>query len=359
MLMGHYDAFYNDNIIPEEYDYIAYDYKSSIVDFNQSPGSGQMFHDNLISFASSKNITPDGVGMNITQEKNLTIEYLKSQNIEFNYKYIEGNWVDITTNAAANHIKEAINNNNPVFLGAAGHATVAYAYDSKYVYVHSGWGNIRRTPWSTVTTDFWNFSGGPHTIEINSINSEHYHSDNYFSRKIDKYLCGCGMVYNHKTISPMDYGFDEQYFFYEKVKNVTIDDLVFKTKRLRCGYIEEEVINLAPRRKGAGLAYLQFNFDNYIRKVSVELSMWSAFEYMYSYDSSILLEYLDPDTGIWTTYFDLLNDISLSKDRSKQDNFIINFPNRTKIFRFYSTSSALGDRNKGRLSIGVMCVEYA
>ena len=138
MLMGYYDTFYNDNIIPEEYDDIAYDYKSSIVEFNQSSGSGQDFHDYLISFASQNNITPDGVGMNITQEKDLTIKYLESRNIEFNFKYIEGNWADTTSNAAANHIKEAINNNNPVFLGAAGHATVAYAYDSNYVYVHSG-----------------------------------------------------------------------------------------------------------------------------------------------------------------------------------------------------------------------------
>lgn len=167
------------------------------------------------------------------------------------------------------------------------------------------------------------------------------------------------MTYDYKTISPVDFGFEEQYFFYEKIKDVTVDDLTLETKRLRCGYIEEEVINLSPRREGAGLAYLQFNFDSYIRKVSVDLSMWSASEFMYSYDSSILLEYLDPDTGIWITYYDLLNDISLSKDRYNQDNFIINLPNRTKTFRLYSTSAQLGDRNKGRLSIGEIYVEYA
>ena len=189
ILMGYYDTFYNDNVIPEIYDDIATSYKDNIATFTQSPGSVQGFHDKLIDFASERGITDDGVGMNISQEKDLTINYLQSQNIEFDCKWIEGNWADTTSNAAANHIREAIDNNNPIFVGAAGHATVAYAYDSNYVYVHSGWGDVRKTPWSTVSTDFWDFWGGPHTVEIQNIKSEHYHSDNYYSSLLNKYLC--------------------------------------------------------------------------------------------------------------------------------------------------------------------------
>lgn len=246
ILMGYYDTFYNDNVIPEMYDDIATSYKDNIATFTQSPGSVHGFHDKLIAFASERGITDDGVGMNISQEKDLTINYLQSQNIEFDFKWIEGNWADTTSNAAANHIREAIDNNNPVFVGAAGHATVAYAYDSNYVYVHSGWGDVRKTPWSTVSTDFWDFWGGPHTVEIQNIKSEHYHSDNYYSSLLNKYLCPCGMTYYKTEVSPSDYGFEEQYFFYEKTKNVTVDNLTFETQRLRTGYIEEEVINLSP-----------------------------------------------------------------------------------------------------------------
>jgi len=363
ILMGYYDTFYNDNTILEIYDDVATNYNNIIASFTQSPGSGQDFHDELISFASKKDITDNGVGMNIGQEKDLTVKYLTSRNIEFDYKWIEGNWADTRSNAAANHIREAIDNNNPVFVGAAGHATVAYAYDSNYVYVHSyvhsGWGDVRKTPWSTVSTNFWDFWGGPHTVEIQNIKSNHYHSDNYYSSSLKKYLCPCGMLYYETEVAPSDYGFEEQYFFYEKTKDITVDNLTFETKRLRTGYIEEEVINLSPRREDAGLAYLQYNFDNYIRKITVDLSMWSSSENMYTSDSTLLLQYLDPNKGVWVTYYDLLNDINLGTDRYNQDEYIINFPNMTKSFRFYSTSSALGDRNKGRLSIGDMVIEYA
>lgn len=359
ILLGYYDTFFNDHIIPENYDSAIGGYKNDIVSFTQSPGSGQAFHDNLISFAAEKGITNNGISMDIGQERDLTVQYLESQGIDFDYKWIEGNWSDTTSNAAANHIREAINRGNPVFLGAAGHATVAYAYDSNYIYVHSGWGDVRRTPWSTVSTNFFDFWGGPHTVEVQYIKSAHYHSDNYFSFTLEKYLCPCGMSYYETTIKPSDYGFEEQYFYQEKIKDVTVNNLTFQTQRLRTGYIEKEVINLSPRRENAGLAYLRFNFSTYVRKIMVNLSMWSATEKMYASDSSILLQYLDPIKGIWVTYYDLLNEVNLSTNRYKQEQYIVNFPNLTKSFRFYSTSAALGDRNKGRLSIGDMIVEYA
>lgn len=359
ILLGYYDTFYNDNIIPENYDYTSAENKSSYIDFEQSPGSGQSFHDYLISFASANNITSTGVNMNINQERSLVTSFLQSRDIEFGFKSVEGNWADTTSNAASAHIRTAIDNNNPIFFGAAGHASVAFAYDSNYIYVHSGWGDIRRTPWSTVTTDFWDFWGGPHTIEIQNILTEHYHSDNYYSYSLSKILCPCGMVYSRTNISPSDYGFEEQYFFYETTKNVSVGNLTFETKRLRTGYIEEETINLSPRRIGAGLAYLEYNFfASYVRKVIVDLSMWSSTEYMDSSDSTILLQYLDSNSNNWETYYDLLNDCDLSENRYEQDKYIINFPNGTQKFRFYSTSSTIGDRNKGRLSIGEMIVEY-
>ena len=60
-------------------------------------------------------------------------------------------------------------------------------------------------------------------------------------------------------------------FFYEKTKPVTLASEEFNTTRLRCGYIEEEYIVLSPRRKDAGNAYLIYSFNNNITQMIVEL----------------------------------------------------------------------------------------
>ena len=65
-------------------------------------------------------------------------------------------------------------------------------------------------------------------------------------------------------ISPVDWNFDQRYYFEnEGLKSSTInsDDLVINSTRLRCGYIENEFINLSPNRYNAGDAYLELNFN--------------------------------------------------------------------------------------------------
>lgn len=357
ILLGYYDTFYNDYIIPENFDVVSSEVQSSIVLFEQSPGTNDSFHDYLIEYANSNEISSNGIGMDIYQEKDLTVNYLANRNIDYGYKWVEGNWADTTSNAASNHVKEAIDAGRPIFIGGAGHATVAYAYDDNYVYVHSGWGDIRRTPWSTYNTDLLDFWGGPHTVDITYINN-HYHSDNYYSSNLEKYICPCGMSFNEQTVLPSDYKYEEQYFFYEKNLEVNVDGLKFNTKRLRTGYIEEEKINLSPRRTDAGIAYIEYYFTNIIRKIKVDLSFWSSSEYLYSSDSTLIFQFLDPITNEWVTNLDLLNDGELGTDRYNQKEYTFEFPNNTIGFRFYSTSSPTGDRNKGRLSIGDMIIIY-
>lgn len=53
---------------------------------------------------------------------------------------------------------------------------------------------------------------------------------------------------------------------------------------------------------------------------------------------------------------DLLNDITLSTDRTAPDNYTIVFPEATTEFRFYTTSEFGSDRNKGRICIGDMII---
>lgn len=154
-------------------------------------------------------------------------------------------------------------------------------------------------------------------------------------------------------LTPADYGFEQQYFFYEKTLDIVSGNETITTTRLRCGYIEEEYINLSPRRLNAGEAYLVYTFDSNLIQVNVDLTLWSASEYLNPSDSTALIQYKDSN-GNWITVLDLLNDVTLSKNRANPDTFTINFTEETNEFRFYVSSTATGDRNKGRLCIGDM-----
>lgn len=90
------------------------------------------------------------------------------------------------------------------------------------------------------------------------------------------------------------------------------------------------------------------------------MSYWSSQELVESPNFTCCFEYFDRTSAINPVkLIDLVNDVELSTDRYNQDNFASHFSknNLTK-FRFYSTSDALGDRNKGRLSIGDMVIFY-
>ncbi len=152
-------------------------------------------------------------------------------------------------------------------------------------------------------------------------------------------------------ITPVDYGFEQQYFFYEKSKSLTLQGTNFNTTRLRCGYIEEEYIVLSPQRENAGTSYLVYSFEQNVQQIDVALTLWSDKERLNPNTSKALLQYQD-DLGNWITIVDLLNQIELSTDRTLPVRYILNFPKNIKAFRFYVTSLGVGDRNKGRVCIG-------
>ncbi|HPY78494.1 MAG: hypothetical protein BWX57_00345 [Tenericutes bacterium ADurb.Bin024] len=154
------------------------------------------------------------------------------------------------------------------------------------------------------------------------------------------------------SVNPEDYDFQPQYFFSNSVKKVFLTDYNFNTNRLRTGYIEQEYINLSPRREGAGTAFLEYTFNDPVIKIEVDLSFWGPYEYIDNTNATAIIEYKD-ERGNWITALDLLDDVELSTDRYNQDTYIINFPtNGTKCFRYYMTSEAVGSRNKGRISVG-------
>lgn len=153
-------------------------------------------------------------------------------------------------------------------------------------------------------------------------------------------------------ILPIDYEFEEQYFFYEKTTTFSFDNVNITTKRLRCGYIQNQYIVLSPKRTGAGSAYLQMDFDSSIYSVLIGLAWWSNNERVYSSNGdSYVLEYKN-NSGQWVEWLDLLNDVSITTNRDIVDRFIISDSGGINGIRIVCyCASPTSDRNKGRICV--------
>mgnify|MGYP003185982631 CR=1 FL=1 len=163
------------------------------------------------------------------------------------------------------------------------------------------------------------------------------------------------LYHNTYTLSPEDWGFDERYYFKNeglKYSTIELNDFVIDTERLRCGYIEEEYINLSPNRYDAGDAYLELTFNEPIYEFSTYVSLWSDNEYLYSTQGDYAyIQYLD-ENGNWQTFIDLLS-VGLPTDRNNQKHFEYDFIEGTYGIKFVAhKESPNTDRNKGRISIG-------
>lgn len=156
------------------------------------------------------------------------------------------------------------------------------------------------------------------------------------------------------VINPQDYNFEPQYFFSPKTSSHSIDGLTFTTDRLRCGYIEEEYINLSAKRRDSGTAYLEFTFDKKIYQMNAMLTFWSDKELFLVTDKAYV-QYMNED-GNWVTTFDLLNNNNpLPTDRNNPKSYEFIFASGTNKIRFYShTDYPTSSRNKGRICIGQM-----
>ncbi|MCD8194943.1 MAG: C39 family peptidase [Coprobacillus sp.] len=161
------------------------------------------------------------------------------------------------------------------------------------------------------------------------------------------------------TISPSDYGFPGNYNGEEIVTDVSKGNLTFSTTRLRTGYIENEYINLSPRREGYGTAYLEYDLVNPVTSIDVNLSFWSSDERYYTQDNpEARLEYKELCGEEWIEALDLLN-CNLPTDRYNQSTYKVEFEAGTRCFRFYTNFESMSgytDRNKGRICIGDMTI---
>ena len=121
---------------------------------------------------------------------------------------------------------------------------------------------------------------------------------------------------------------------------------------LICGFIENEYVNLSPKRQGAGEAYLEMYFDESVRKFDINLSYWQSLDKLSSLDSTAYLEVLNSESK-WVRATDLINDVNLSTDRTHQETYYYNYVgNEIWGIRIIMTSPATGSRNLGRISLG-------
>lgn len=156
---------------------------------------------------------------------------------------------------------------------------------------------------------------------------------------------------NTYSFSPEEYNFTESYNQNEITTSYADHPLINSIKRLRSGFIQNQVINLSPRKTGCGLAYLEYNVSKPVFRIDIELALWSDSEYLSNEDSVAYIQYLDDDNN-WITSLDLLNDISLNTGYNNLKSYAAYFPDGATDFRIYIETAQIGIHNKGRISVG-------
>ena len=158
-------------------------------------------------------------------------------------------------------------------------------------------------------------------------------------------------------IKPNEWGFEPQYFFETNKENqtstpITDHGLTITHGRLRCGYIENSYVILSPRRQGAGRAYFTMDFSQAVYSYMFGITLWSDSEYLSTNDSTAVVEWKDRN-GVWHEDMDLLSDPPNGLSTRDQQVDRYQFAHTEGIYglRFVATSSAIGDRNKGRLCL--------
>jgi len=232
IVMGYYDAFLSDDIVPEDWDVPAYDDIESPVswkDFDSSPGTGgrgeseypedSRMLDHLVDICTNEvgvDVANSG-GATISNQRNVIDFYLGERGFNKNSYSIKvvanGDRKDTEyLNLAAALIKKTIDEGRPIFANGRHHATVAFAYDEKYVYVESGWGYVGKTEWATFQCD-GSSEYGPSAMDL-KFNFGHTHSDNYVAS--DGFYCSCGAKFDSECLPFSELGLPNDILAYSK-----------------------------------------------------------------------------------------------------------------------------------------------
>lgn len=178
--------------------------------------------------------------------------------------------------------------------------------------------------------------------------SQYCSYDDYFYRKT---FYEPTFYENKIQIKPYEWGFEPRYYFENegiRTTQLNKNNLTLSTSRLRCGYIENSYVVLSPRRENAGVAYLEITSNFPIYSFLYSISWWSSYE---SFNGVLNLDVKYSINGNWTTLYDIRQSCDINIRPMYPSRYSHSFSNGVYGIRFYATSSALGDRNKGRACI--------
>lgn len=154
-----------------------------------------------------------------------------------------------------------------------------------------------------------------------------------------------------------------QYFFYEKSADITLPNgYSFGTRRLRCSYIEGKYLVLSANRKSNtgnynGTAYLEFCFDNNVKKISFYIAKWGSNEGFTGRDNEKITIKCSRDGTNWETRKVLKpKDITAFKDNPLQVKVLLNAGEHVRIS--VETTPTSENRNKGRIVLDDIRIYY-
>lgn len=208
-VMSFYDTFYNDSIIPEQYEDKRTDCMTQQQVQLHSPGVRSRAYQNkqgsYHSFChqnesedlqsrflvinnqlnGTDNATSFRADTNRTHYQNI---------LNFFYSNTKNAQVNLFSNRSYDEyesiIKDAIDSGNPVVVeietGRGGHAVVTYKYDENHIYANYGWGQF---DCSNILPNSMNSIYGITTIDFSHMT--HSHSNNYVIN--NKGICGCNL----------------------------------------------------------------------------------------------------------------------------------------------------------------------
>lgn len=220
--------------------------------------------------------------------------------------------------------------------------------------------SVTYKPTSAIWNKIYNAYGSTFSVYFAARQTYSYTSGNYYS-EINTFSKPSSFSSGKAQVKPNEWGFEGRYYFSNEIYDIdsleedtnhirfstfTRDGLTITTERLRCGYIENSYVNLSPRRKNAGHAYLEMNFNRPVYSILYSVGLWSSSENL---DGTATL-FIKDAGGNWSKLQDLLS-LELKTKEQGHNRYSHYFTNGIYGLRFECTSTATGSRNKGRLSI--------
>lgn len=207
-------------------------------------------------------------------------------------------------------------------------------------------------PICSLTPSVTNYNSNYHVHKCHGFQKLELH-EKYFDGT--RYRCstsGCNWIQTVLTdqIQTENYGYEAQYFFDERTKEITTQNGTnIITKRLRTGIIDNKLV-MSAKRNNAGTAYIEYHFDYYITRVEYQLALWSGSESLIL-NSSIRFEALN-SAGVWIPLreFDAR---TMSQDKDNLIDYYSEIDFQTKAFRFIvETNQVQNENNRGRVVVG-------